>query len=464
MAEAGFNQSPFVLPNMFAPPGQALENTLRRDERQAERQYDIDFRNQRIKEADDWRKLQLIQELTNLDKYQTGEQTADAIGYNKSQELLQKYTALAGGMSPAELQYKISQDIQKTSAGLQSMKDELVMSDAAIKQIKTLYPSLDSQALTKEHRKEIINRRIEGGNEFANPLKANEPSTFKLDDPDFLSYFIKDSKALTDSIRNPKYSEDVTVGMGSPSSYTTQKGKLPFFRKLNYDPKADVKDGFLKKKIQPSMDIIGTTEKFRGNQIEVLGDEPFELLDESNRLELAREARQKFPDYDLMTKEEKRTARKSAAFDSIKSTDRSGFDFGTATKPPSIRVSTGGSGTSDAAINDLYKRMGDTVQKFKDYGEKKIPVSLLDSDAQTLALDFAKKAKGEDYTNTDIWIEEAGGNLNLWDKDRNLIGTLPKVGTNLKVQPGVKEKREVIQQSNKKTYQGLDPQGNPIYK
>ena len=103
----GFGTSPFILPNMFDSPGNAFQQGLRDQERRAERKYEIDYRNQRNQEADDWRKLNLIQELSNVDKYQTGEAVADAIGNMKSQEILQKYTQLASTMSPAELQAKI---------------------------------------------------------------------------------------------------------------------------------------------------------------------------------------------------------------------------------------------------------------------------------------------------------------------------------------------------------------------
>lgn len=40
------------------------------------------------------------------------------------------------------------------------------------------------------------------------------------------------------------------------------------------------------------------------------------------------------------------------------------------------------------------------------------------------------------------------GELLVFDKEGNLKTTLPKTGTNLKVQPSVKEKREVISKSN----------------
>ena len=460
----GFGTSPFVLPQMFAPPGQALENTLRRDERESERQYEINFRNQRLKEADDWKKLQLIQELTNLDKYQTGEQAADAIGFQRAQDLFQKYTAAAGSMTPAELQYKISQDIGKTTLGMQTMKDELMQSDAAIKQLKSAYPSLNAEALMREHRKDILNRRV-SGNDFVNP-QIVEPSNFKLDDPDFLSYFVRDSKGLTDAIRNPKYAEDVAVGMGSPNSYTTVKGKLPYFRKLNFDTQKDIEKGFLKKGINPSMEVLSSKAKLGNLDIDVLDDEPFGIMDEQARLELAREARQKFNDYDKMNNEEKRIARKNVAVDFVKSIDRSAFDFGTATKPPhyssTTNVNAGG-----LNVNDIYKGIDDALGVQESKGAKWLPVSALNPDAKEVVIKQAR-LKNPDFTEDQLQIIRGeDGTIRVWEIDGDFVNYIPRVATNITKQPSVKEKKEVVERGEptpkQKTYKGLDAKGNPIF-
>lgn len=444
----GYNRSPFVLPQMFQPPGQALDNALDRQMRQDELNYRREYQQQKDKENDEWKKLNLIQELTNIDKYNTGEAVADAIGHQKAQDIFGKYTALAGSLSPAELQYRIAQDIGKTTLGMQGMKDELVRSDAQIAQLQKLYPTIDAQRLTKELRNEVLGRRIEG-NEFSNPLKANVPSTFKLDDPDFLSYFLRDSKGLTEAIRNPKNVEDVQVGMGSPSSYTMMKGKLNPFNELTYDPTADVKDGFLKKGVQPGMRVIQGKEKLKGADVDVLGEKPFALLEETSRLELAREARQKFPDYDLMSNAEKQTARRSAALDMVKSIDKSGFDFGSATKPPSIRVSTGGSSSGDANVNDVYNSIDEALKEQEGKGSRWLSVSVLNPDAKEVVMKAAK-LENEDLVAEDLQvIRGTDGTLRVFaDGGQTFVNYVPRKATNIGKQPSVKEKRVVVEKGD----------------
>lgn len=474
MAGEGFNTSPFVLPSSFGTPGAALENALDRKERRDERQYQIDYRAAKDKEAEDWRKLNLIQDLTNLDKYQTGEAAADAVGFQKAHDIFQKYTAQAGNMSPAELQYKISQDIGKTTLGMQSMKDELMKSDAAIKQLKQIYPSLDVAGLTKEHRKEIMDRRIQGS-DFTNPVTV-EPSKFKLDDPDFVSAFVKGSEALTKAIRNPSYVEKgVTVATGSPSSYTQMKGDLPYYRKLNFDPTKDIKEGFYKGKNQPGMDIKSSTVMFKGKPAEVLDEEAFKVLtsDPEAEIGLRTEARKKYPDYDLMNNSEKELARREVAVDKIKTLDQSGFSFAGATKPPHYSSTTNVyGGTGGENINDIYNEI---KAESDQHTGGKTPLINLSTEAQKAIIEQARAINDKDITQEDIWVEHnKDGTLDIMkitEPDRSggvKIGVLTPKGVNITKQPGVKEKREVIQrskieQSKQKTYKGLDKNGNPIF-
>lgn len=457
MATPGLNQSPFVLPNMFDKPGDALQQGLVLQERRAERQYDINYRNQRLKEEDDWKKLHLIQQLTDLDKYQTGEQAADAIGFQKASDILSKYTALAGSMTPAELQYKINEDISKATLGMQTMKDELMQSDAQIKQLKNIYPSLNTEGLMKEHRREIIGRRVQG-NDFVNP-QIVEPSKFKLDDPDFVSHFVRGSEALTKAIRNPVFTEKgVTVAMGSPNSYTQMKGDLPSYKKLNYDPATDIKGGFLKKGVQPQMDLKSNTVKFRNKDVEVLDDDAYDALIGSPNSEvdlgLRQEAAQKYPDYYTMSNQEKEIVKREVAADRIKTLDQSGFGFAGATKPPHYSVNIGGS-SSESNLNNIYERIKQKgLQRANDYkGGNYFDNSLLKSDLDADELEVVLKGtQNKDLTPDDVKvIVEDNGRIGVYNKgDGQRLVYLNQTGSNLPKQANVKGKQASVGLGNEK--------------
>lgn len=446
------------MPNMFDKPGDALQQGLAMQERRRERQYEIDFRNQRLKEADDWRKLQLIQELSNVDKYQTGESVADALGNMKSAEILQKYTALAGSMSPAELQAKISQDIQNTATGMQSMKDELVQSNKVLADLKTRFPSLDTKALDSHYRKDVLNRRVENG-EFKNPIHVN-PTNMRLDDPDFLAAFVSGDKAIREEIVNPKLVEKgVQVGMGSPSSYTMMKGDIPFFRERNFDKDKDVVNGFLKKGINPQMKLKSKMEKIAGQDMEVLNEDAFEVFSENAKLEFNALAARKFPDFYNLPKAERDKLRRRIALEEIQQVDQSGFSFGTATKPPHYSSTTNVYGSGGAAdINDLYGRISDRVEGYaKDgyytrgnalKGDELAAVRQAAGDNQLDVADFFL-AKNNDG----IGVYKAV-NKEMKPVEANLITTLPKRKTNLSVQADVGGKRKVVAQGEDTTPKG----------
>ena len=485
MAAPGFGTSPFILPNSFDTPGNALQQGLAMQDRRDERKYEIDYRNQRNREADDWRKLNLIRDLTDLDKYQTGEAAADAIGNQSAADVLQRYTAMASTLSPSELQGRITQDMQKTIGGMQAMKGELVQSDKDINSLKQLYPGINTAKLRQEHRKEILGRRLKGDTDFENPLDVN-PSSFQLNNPDFLSYFVDDPKKLfTESIRNPKFTEKgVAAAIGSPNQATVMEGDLPFFRKLNYDPKTDIKDGFLKKGINPQMDIIKEPTTFRGNQIEVLGKEPFSIFEENNPLELRSLARQKYPDYDLMSDAEKETARREVALDNVRAIDKSGFSFKSTTKPPHYSVNVGGSNSDQSNLNNIYERIKQKgLQRAKDYAEGNyFDNSLLKSDLDADELEVVLKGtQNKDLTPEGVKvIVEENGRIGVYNKDNGeRLVYLNQTGTNLPKQANVAGKKASVEKGNepykpvtinpnpvggkKRTYKGLDKDGNPIF-
>lgn len=357
----GFNASPFVLPNMFAPPGDSLNNTLNRQEREKERQYDIDWRNQRQQEADDWRKLNLIQDLTNLDKYQTGEATADALGYQKSNEMLQRFTAMASSMSPQELQYKISQEMGNTAGAMKSLKDELVMSDSAIKQIKELYPDLDVERATKTYRADVINRRIQNG-EFKNPTLV-EQSRINFNDPETIADFMaQDSdKIISKEILNPQIYQTEHRARGNRDSYSKFTEKLSPFAKSNLKPEDYNADMMLKSDKKPEVSFDSVPEDIFGIKIDALSPEAYKAgFSPQANVAFISIAKKNMPQWSKMSSDDKDKAIRGVALEYVKKLDKSGYSFDNA-NPPAARTnntinmpgSGGGAGVTGNVLNTL---------------------------------------------------------------------------------------------------------------
>lgn len=453
--ENGYNESSVVLPSLFGDPGSAMENALNRKQQDKRFQYQM----QRENDNDEWKKLNLIQGLTDLTQHQTGSDVANALGNRQASSILQKYTAAAKKMSPSELLANVQKDMQATINGMDGMKNELAMSDKQLMALKTQFPELDIAALAKDHRADIINRRLKGDEGFANPLEVPQ-SQFDMTNPDFLSRYITGNKNLSDAIINPKGAEDTSVLTGTTDSNTKWAAKQPFWKKQNFQQEA-MKQGFLGKDFIPNLELKSST--IPSDAIPSSSTKPFEVIDkevldrfsqdDKLNMELIAATRHKFPTYDNFNQTEKEYAKRNVLHEQIKTLDQSNFHPVANTKPARTNIHIGGSGSSgESAVNDIYKRMRTEVKRLKDYGEAKVNIALLDADGQKIALDFARDAtKDPDLTNNDVKVElSEKGEMNLWGKDGRLIGTLPEIGVNIGKQPNTKAKVEVVENANSK--------------
>jgi hypothetical protein len=161
-------------------------------------------------------------------------------------------------------------------------------------------------------------------------------------------------------------------------------------------------------------------------------------------------------------------------------------------RPVRVHVSTGSgaSGTDQSNVNDLYERIRISAndaknnprpERFFNRGSilnKGAKVAEMPLDQSNLIVDFINKSypnKGANdmpFKAGDLFVvSDDNDKLIIYDSDKNKLGVLPVVGTNIKVQPSVKEKKEVVSQGegNKpksngaKKYKGLDKNGNPIF-
>lgn len=130
----------------------------------------------------------------------------------------------------------------------------------------------------------------------------------------------------------------------------------------------------------------------------------------------------------------------------------------------SLSVSSGsGSGTSGLSVNDVFTRVEDAMSRPDNaisIEGKRIGTRMnsLDAEAQT-AIFNSFGGRKDDMNETNTFLVEKDGNVKLYRtndegqpevKPAYEVGTLKRTGTNLKVQPSVKEKREVIKYGDTK--------------
>jgi ribosomal protein L32E len=458
-----------TLPNLFPSPGSAMQSYIIGNQRNTDSLLDWQYRRQREDEMNEWRKMNLIGDLTDLSKHQTGSDVANAIGDKQAAAILQKYTALAKTMSPSELQAKVHGEMRNTISGMDALKNEMNMSDEQLKMMKQQYPDLDYSSMLKDYRKEILNRRLAHDEKFVNPIEVT-PSAFRIDDPEFLSNYVTGNKRISESITNPKGLDPTDVFVGNHNQYTKFSAKVPFWRKPNFSDE-QMKDGFLKSKENPKLNF--KTSTIPTESIPSSSGKPFEVVDSDvykkfsddagTQLELIAAAKKSFPNYDKFNATEKEYAQRNELARMLKSLDQNDFHPTDVKANPKWIVNPSGSGgDKDASkINDLFKRVDEKATEWTTgkFAHNYLPVSYLDADAQAMVVDYARKLTGDNLIgHGDIKIIKKDGDVGIYyAKNDRLLGNLNAVGVNLKAQPGVKEKREVIKEGEhqsqpKKTY------------
>lgn len=456
---ASLDVSNFILDPQQATTSEGVKNYAS----MMERNKQISYQQQKEQEAEQWKKLNLIQDLTDLSKHQTADDVANAIGNQHASEIFNKYTAAAGQMSPAELQYNISKDMQGVTNGLDSMKNELAKSDQMVTALKTKFPSLDITALAKDSRADILNRRLKNGSEFTNPLEVPQ-STMDYSNPDFLSKYVTGNKGMTEEIINPKGADDVSVYKGNPNQYTKYSAKIPYWKKPSYDPEK-LNNGFMTDKSEPSLQIKGTTlpsaslPSSNGKPFKIVDEDVYNRFtnDESKNIELIKATRDQYPQYDTFNNQEKDYAKRNVLYKNFEALDQSQFHPTDIHAPSAslLKFYAGGSTSkADAEIRDIYGEVSQKVEGGQDlpFGlGKGVQMNELSPTAQKVILEYANKLIGNGVTQSDIaLVKGKDGVISIVSpEDGKVIAPIDFGDINVQAQPGIKEKRKVIQETNR---------------
>lgn len=457
------NVERFIIPPLQPFPTSGLER-LAEDKRFNQQTA---YRQQKDMEAEQWRKINLIQELTDLSTYQTGNDVADALGNRQMGEIYQKYTAAAQNLSPIELQARIQKEMSNVIGGMNAIKSELTLADKQLAALKQAYPNIDVASLAKELRADVVNRRIDNtGTSFVNPLQVPQ-SSVDLSDPEYLANYVTGNKNLMNSIIDPKGTEAETVLMGKQGDYTKFEGKLPFWKTPTYDRNKFNPEGFYTGKDIPSFKIKSSvipTESLpssNGKAFEVIDKEVYDRFaqDGGANLELIAATKKAFPTYDKFNPTEKEYAKRNVLFNQIKSLDQSQLHPTSNVRPSVTRnYNTTNVNTGQATINDVYSKIEEATEDpnkgiVKNGVRVGTRMNTLSGEQQNIL--FSQfGGKNADFNETNTFIHKGtDGVIRLYKvnydgvpepKPEFEVGVIEKTGTNLKAQPDVKAKRAVV--------------------
>jgi hypothetical protein len=353
MANGNLGSYAVTLPNIFQAPGQALESATQQIERQTEKMADRALREQemaeRKAERDEtqmYRKMQTIQDLSDLSKYRTTSDVANAIGDKSAQDLRAKYIKKAQeGANPSDIMAEMGRDVSSVAQGMQAFKTESEMIEKRIADINKDLPNLDYGRAISDYRKEALGRRIKGS-EFINPLEV-PASNFatQLENPDFLSIYARGGKTLTEAIQAPKGLEKSSIFVGTPMENVRYDAQLPFWKRPTFKPE-EAPGGFLPKGVIPKLELkadVLPAEAIKGS-----AKAPFKVIDEqvyntftqnpAVNIELIQATRQQYPQYDTFNQVEKNYAKRNVLYNKLSEIDQSDFSAAASTRAPITNV------------------------------------------------------------------------------------------------------------------------------
>ena len=318
-----------TLPNTFEPYGNIAQKGMEMKNQQNQMLYSQMLRQKAKDEEDQWKKLNLIQDLTDLSKHQTGSDVANTLGNQQMSKIYQEMTANAAKMSPIQLQAEIQKKMSGIVNSMEGIKSELEVGDEYVKQLKTAYPNLDIGKIAKDIRADVVGRRMKNDSEFVPNLEV-QPTALNLQDPDVLSKYVTGNKNIINSITDPKGADQETVLMGKQGDYTKFEGKVAFWKKPNYDRQKFNSEGFYTGKDIPTLNVKSETipssalPSSNGKPFEVATKEDYERFaqDGQANLELTSATRQAYPEYDNFNSTEKEYAKRNILLQHFRSYDQ----------------------------------------------------------------------------------------------------------------------------------------------
>ena len=477
MANGNLGSYAVTLPDLFQAPGQALQSATEQVQRQGENLAQMQMRQQEAaerkaerEEMQMYRKMQTIQELSDLSKYQTANDVANAIGNRSANEIKNKYIQLAkeGKVGLADIMEGVNKDIAATTEGMNALKIEHDSFDKAAQEIKKQFPNIDTTSLYKDYRQDVINRRLKDGITFVNPIEVKQSDLVtSLADPDYLSRYTRGGKSLTEAITAPKGLEKSSVFVGSPMENVKFDANIPFWMQSSFTPE-QAPGGFLPKGSVPKLKIKSNVVP--AEAIPSSSKQPFQIVEEevfnrftqepNTNLELIQATREKYPQYDTFKPIEKEYAKRNVLYDKLSTLDQSQFYPTASTRAPITNINMPKEGTPTV---DLWSGIKNLVESKKEGFAT--PFNELPARTQGIVLDFARNAsgKGKDELNqTNIVLKKnPQGEIAVYkyNSKKKLLGDmivpLNEQDVNLEAQATAAGKTEIArkgEKSDEKTY------------
>ena len=456
---------------------------------QQDKQFNAQLSQQKEKDADaeKYKKLKIIDDATDPTKYQSSSQKANSLATKQLLDLRNKYAGKTN-IPVDQLYLELQQELTPIAHGYSSYKGNLVQQEELAKQAVKANPNLDLEKVLSDLQKEVDDEYLSynpDGTVAFNQAKIGTES-------DALNRILKPENAW-------KYSK----GISPVVDYVKKEGKkgelfsqAPDGTQINYSTtipdwaqlvdekgnpiEADPKTGLIPKGVQPRLALKGTIQDYQ--ETDESGKPMFKPNGEpvmKKMVVVSQATMNKILNNDEMQYAfegdwQKHKRMSNIQLDPSREQDLKKIYFSQwladngltqpyvssrTHLPPQQRVSVrvgDGKAADEVRINNLYKRIGGKIEENIGKGFTATRFNSLANDEQAVIKQAVEGAGYDiDEGGSNIFLAKDGDNYKVYKaEDGNLqispkteIVTLSFEGTNFKAQPGVKEKREVVEQS-----------------
>lgn len=468
MAAGGFQN--IILPREFPTQGEVLDKMIGRNQQEsqferslAERREERDYtRNQQNRLYN----LKEIDSDTDYTKFKTGQQAIDDYTIGQLKSIKDKALSQYINLDPAEMEYRLTQDMNDLVGWHTAIKDDYTKMQQGLQQFAKDNPNIDINKANDLAMNGLGKKYMAQGqsgferlpaekiNHSSNPLDV-------LNNPSVLGELTNDVKPFQDYVQGMKLTafedSEYKSNKGYVKAYKTSGGTSPVAERT-YDEQGkptgvrvksediDFGDGTkLKMLPEDEYKTMMNIPSVRNAALKMWNDEKrskgMSNIDAPTEERLFRNfLHTKYQKYDISN---------------FKTLDNKDI-----IPRPQVTVNVG----DYSNVNNVYKSVSDQVDKDNAAGNAATRINALNTDAQNIIMEFARKTTNDPeikYDNIFIHKNE-NGDMGIYKttKDENdlsvnktipdiqhLIGYMSRTGTNLLAkQPGASEKRTIIKQ------------------
>lgn len=358
-------------------PNQSLYKISDTIEQNTRYKQEKEHREQKEKEADQYRNYNIISDNTDLSKSLTGIPAIDRVYSDKMKEVYNELIDAASKLSPLELAGMVNEKSAPIFTALNAARADYTNGQKLISEMTSQSKELDRAKLTND----LTNRAIQN---YIDP-KTGKPVSpdavhsidFSIyDDPEYLSDFVSDEN-LVKGIRNPIGADKRTVLAGKDKDYTKYETKNTFWTEPAYDETKFDDKGFYTGGDMPTVRIKAQKVPIGSGSIDVVTDDVYNAFsgDKATRAAIIARAKKELgaDNYAKFNANEKEKAEKHALYKYIKENDDTQFHPVETKSPPvyksTTNVNTGSGGGASKIKGNVMDGMQDADWgKFKTEG------------------------------------------------------------------------------------------------